>query len=233
MNSQSSGSAAPPVGTTSGSSATYVSAVNSGLMFSKGLTGAIMPPSSSSVIQSPHMNSQSVVAVSAAAGATVTLARPPMQTCATLNGNIDVTPAVIANTTGQTIGTPNPLVSSSQPSSSVSVSAGSHIIKAEPPTTIIQSPPQQAISPGAVNAPRAPVTVAAGPAGIQTLTPQMLPPRLPQTSPGQPSIHNIQLPPGEWIIHILLPHDIKMNIYYIIECSSSLIKVVAPLGFRE
>ncbi|XP_070758864.1 transcription initiation factor TFIID subunit 4 [Enoplosus armatus] len=215
MNSHNSGSAAPPGGTpvTSGTGnsssnirppAIAVTAVNSGSVMSKGLASAIMPPSSNSVIQTPLMNSQSVVTtsqpVSQTTGPTVTLARPPMQTAgsgATLNGNNNASPAVVANTTGQT-GTvmQTPLVNNSQPSNSVSVSAESHIIKAEPPTTIIQSAPPPAVNPGAVSAPRIPATAAAGPGGIRALTPQMLAPRLPQSSPGQPSIHNIQLPPG-------------------------------------
>ncbi|KAM9361621.1 transcription initiation factor TFIID subunit 4 [Symphorus nematophorus] len=207
MNSHNSGSAAVPLGgatVTSGvgnssiNTAVSVTAVNSGPVMSK----AIMPPSSNSVIQTPLMNSQSVVSaaqpVSQAAAPTVTLVRPPMQTAGsgtTLNGNNNASPAAVANTTGQAgIAIQTPIVNNSQPSNSVSVSAGSHIIKAEPPTTIIQSAaPQPAVIP---SAPRNPVTVAAGPGGIRTLTPQMLVPRLPQTSPGQPSVHNIQLPPG-------------------------------------
>ncbi|KAM7423269.1 hypothetical protein PAMA_011018 [Pampus argenteus] len=188
MNSHSSGSAVPPVaGTTllTSGPVTSVTAVSSGAVLSKGMTGAIMPPSSNSVIQTPLMSSQSVApAVSPAAGPTVTLVRPPMQT---LNGNNNASPAVVSNATGSSSS------SSSQPCNSVSVSAGSHIIKAEPPTTIIQSAPQQVVTAGAISAPR---TLVAGPGGIRPPTPHMLAPRLPQTSPGQPSIHNIQLPPG-------------------------------------
>ncbi|XP_078103995.1 transcription initiation factor TFIID subunit 4 [Sander vitreus] len=200
INSHNSGSAAPLVGATvtsvtanSSSTAISVTAVNNGPVMSKGLTSAIMHPSSNSVIQTSFMNSQSVVAsaqsVSQATGPTVTLVRPPMQTagsCATLNGNNNVSHAVDIHT---------PLVNNSQPANSLSVSA-SHIIKAEPPTTVIQSPPQPAVTPGAVSAPRILSTVAAGPGGIRALAPQMLAPRLPQTPSGQPSIHNIQLPPG-------------------------------------
>ncbi|XP_035518451.1 transcription initiation factor TFIID subunit 4 [Morone saxatilis] len=208
MSSHNSGSSAAPLGETTvtsgagngGSTAISVTSVNSGPATSKELAGAIMPPSSNSVIQTPLMNSQSVVAsaqpVSQAAGPTVALVRPPMQTAgsgATLNGN-NASPVVAANTTGQTgIAIQTPLVNNSQPPNSVSVSAGSHIIKAEPPATIIQSAPQLAVT---SSAPRVPVTGAAGPGGVRALTPQMLAPRLPQTSPGQPSIHNIQLPPG-------------------------------------
>ncbi|XP_040890714.1 transcription initiation factor TFIID subunit 4-like [Toxotes jaculatrix] len=211
MNSHNSGSAAPLGGTTvtsgagnSSAPAVSVAAVNSGPVLSKGLGSAIMPPTSNSVIQTPLMNSQSVVAsaqpASQATGPTVTLVRPPMQTSgsgATLNGNNNASPAVVASTTGQSgIGVQTPLVNNGQPSNSVSVSARSHTIKAEPPTTIIQSAPQPAVTPGVVSAPRTPATVAAGPGGIRALTPQTLAPRPPQTSPGQPSIHNIQLPPG-------------------------------------
>lgn len=214
MNSHSSGSAAPLMGTTvtsgtsnSGNTTISVTAVNSGPVLSKGLTNAIMPPSSNSVIQTPFMNSQSVVAstqpVSQAAGPTVTLVRPSIQNIGsgvTLNGNNNTGPALVANTAGQPgIGIQTPLVNNGQPSNPVSVSAGSHIIKAEAPKTIIQSAPQQAPSPAGVSAPRTstPAMIAAGPGGIRALAPQMLAPRLPQTSPGQPNIHNIQLPPGK------------------------------------
>ncbi|XP_039653994.1 transcription initiation factor TFIID subunit 4-like isoform X2 [Perca fluviatilis] len=211
INSHNSGSAAPIAGATvtsvtansSSSTVISVTAVNSGPVMSKGLTSAIMHPSSNSVIQTSLVNSQSVVGpaqcVSQATGPTVTLVRPPMQTAgsgATLNGNNNVSHAVVSNTTGHTgIDIHTPLVNNSQPANSSSVSAP-HIIKAEPPTTIIQSPQQPAVTPGAVSAPRILSTVAAGPGGIRALTPQMLAPRLPQTPSGQPSVHNIQLPPG-------------------------------------
>ncbi|XP_071402769.1 transcription initiation factor TFIID subunit 4 isoform X2 [Centroberyx affinis] len=213
MNSHNSGSAAPLMGTTvtsgtsnSSNTAISVTAVNSGPVLSKGLANAIMPPSSNSVIQTPFINPQSVVAstqpVSQAAGPTVTLVRPSMQNVGsgvTLNGNNNTGPALVASTAGQPgIGIQTPLVNNSQPSNPVFVSAGSHIIKAEAPKTIIQAAPQQALTPGGVSAPRTstPATVAAGPGGIRPLAPQMLAPRLPSAPPGQPNIHNIQLPQG-------------------------------------
>ncbi|XP_034724255.1 transcription initiation factor TFIID subunit 4-like isoform X2 [Etheostoma cragini] len=200
INSHNSGSAAPLVGatvTSVPSTSISVTAVNSGPVMSKGLTSAQMHPSSNSVIQTSLMNSQSVVAsaqsVSQATGPTVTLVRPPMQTAGSgtsLNGNYNVSHPVDIHT---------PLVNNSQPSNSLSVSS-SHIIKAEPPITIQSPPPppppQPAVTPGAVSAPRILSTVAAGPGGIRAPTPQMLAPRLPQMSSGQPSVHNIQLPPG-------------------------------------
>nr|XP_019942453.1 PREDICTED: transcription initiation factor TFIID subunit 4-like [Paralichthys olivaceus]XP_019942454.1 PREDICTED: transcription initiation factor TFIID subunit 4-like [Paralichthys olivaceus] len=177
-----------------GAAALSVAAVSSGALVSKGLSAAIMPPASTTVIQTPPMNSQSVVSsaqpVNQAAGATVTLVRPPMQTAgsgATLNGNNNV---VVAGATGQSG------VNNVQLSTPGSVSVRSHVIKAEPPTTIMQTAPQPAVPSAAVSAPRAPATVAAGPGGIRALTPQMLAPRLPHTSTGQPGVHNIQLPPG-------------------------------------
>ncbi|XP_041638552.1 transcription initiation factor TFIID subunit 4 isoform X2 [Cheilinus undulatus] len=218
MNSHNSGSAASlrgatVTGGTGGSSSTVTAisatAVNSGPVMSKGLTAALMPPSSNSVIQTPLVNSQNVVAspqpVSQATGATVALVRPPMQTAGpgTMNGNNNTSPAVVVNATGQTgINIQTPLVNNSQPPNPVSVSAGSHIIKAEPPTSIIQSAPQPAVTPETVGAPRAPATVAGAPGGIRALSPQMLAPRVPQSSPGQPSIglHNIQLPPGMMLV---------------------------------
>ncbi|XP_041836623.1 transcription initiation factor TFIID subunit 4 isoform X2 [Melanotaenia boesemani] len=206
MNSHNSGRAAPLEGTiaTSGignssSTAISVTAVSSGPVLSKGLVGATISPSSNSVIQTPLMNSESVVAA-AQTGPTVTLIRPPMQTAgsvATLNGNNTVSLSVAANATDQiAIGIQTPLVNNGQPCNSVSASVGSHIIKAEPPATMIQSAPQPAGTPGVDSTPRPPAMAAASAGGIRALTPHMLAPRLPQTSLGQPGVHNIQLPPG-------------------------------------
>lgn len=212
MNSHISGSAAPLEGRTvtsdtsnSSSSSTVISvtAVNSGPVLSKGLSGATMLTSSNSVIQAPLMNSESPAAaapqpVSQAPGPTVTLIRPPVGSGSTLNGNNTASAAAPASTTNQTgIGVQTPPVNNGQPCSSVSVSADAHIIKAEPPTTIIQSTPQPAGTPGAVGAPHPPAVPVACTGGIRPLTPQILAPRLPQTPTGQPSVHNIQLPPGE------------------------------------
>lgn len=208
MNSHNSGSVAPLEGATatsgtgnnSSSTVKSAAAVSTGAALSKGLTGASLPPSSNSVIQTPPINSDGVSAASQATGPTVTLVRPPMQTAGsgtTLNGSTTTSPAVAANATNQTgVGTQNPLVNNGQPGNSGTVSPGSHIIKAEPPTTIMQSTPQPAAAaaPSSISAPR-PLSMAA--AGAPGITSQVLAPRLPQTSPGQPSVHNIQLPPGK------------------------------------
>lgn len=207
MNSHNSGSVAPLEGATAtsgtgnnNSSSTVKSAVSAGAALSKGLTGVSLPPSSNTVIQTPPMNSDGASAASQATGPTVTLVRPPMQTAGsgtTLNGSTGASPAGAANATNQTgFGTQNVLVNNGQPGNSGTVSAGSHIIKAEPPTTIMQSTPQPAAAaaatPSSITAPR-PLSMAA--AGAPGITPQVLAPRLPHT-PGQPSVHNIQLPPG-------------------------------------
>ncbi|XP_062252417.1 transcription initiation factor TFIID subunit 4-like isoform X2 [Platichthys flesus] len=178
-----------------GAAAVSGAAVSSGALGSEGLSAAITPPAPTTVIQSPLMHSQSVGSSgNQAAGATVTLDRPPMQnagTVATLNGNNNVVAAAAAGQPG---------VNNVQHSSPGSFSASPHIIKAEPPSTIIQTAPQPAVTYAPVSCPRAPVTVAAGPGGIRALTPQMFAPRLPQPCTAQPSVQNFQIPPGMVII---------------------------------
>ncbi|XP_034388873.1 LOW QUALITY PROTEIN: transcription initiation factor TFIID subunit 4-like [Cyclopterus lumpus] len=205
MNSHYSGSAdslagATPTSVSGGNGVGTVISVTGGPAVSKGLSGAIIThPSSNSVIQTPLVNPQSVVVCAAQPAG---LARPPAQPAgsgATLNGTNDAGRAAAVSATGHAgFGTRTPLVNVSQPSNPVPFGAGSHIIKAEPPATIMQSVPPPAVTPGAVGVPRFPSTVASGPGGIRAPTPQMLAPRLPHTSPGQNSIglHNIQLPPG-------------------------------------
>uniref|UniRef100_A0A1A8EZ65 TAF4 RNA polymerase II, TATA box binding protein (TBP)-associated factor, 135kDa n=2 Tax=Nothobranchius korthausae TaxID=1143690 RepID=A0A1A8EZ65_9TELE len=188
MNSHTSGSAAPVQGTTapsvictSGGTAAFAASAASGdSVPSKGLH-----PPANSVIQTPLMNPVSVAAAGQATGPTVTLVRPPMQTAgpgATFNGST----AVTSSSTNQTgSGAQTPLVNNGQASNS----ASPHIIKAEPPTTIIQSAQQPTGTPGTISGPRAPVMTAGG------VTSHVLTPRLPQTPTGQPSVHNIQMPP--------------------------------------
>lgn len=191
MNSHNSGSTAPTEGSTSESGQKPMS---------KGLVSVVTPPTSNSVIQTPVMTSQNVVQpLSQAAGPTVTLARPPMQSGRSgmnLNGDNNVTPSTScqAGTAVQTS-----VLNNNQPTNSVTVSTGLHVIKAEPPQAI-QTSSQLAVIPGT---PRNLGTVAASQGGVRALTPQALAPRLPQTSPGQPSVHNIQIPPG-WLHYILV-----------------------------
>lgn len=242
MNSHNSGSTVPLIGTpvssslTSGTSA--VTVVNNGPGLLKGHANAIMPPSNT-VIQTSFVNSQNVVTSSQAAslggGPTVTLVRPSMQTAGsgtTSNGNNNMASPLVVNvanqpgTTTPAMTIQSPLMDNGQSPASVSVSAGSQIIKAEAPKTIIQTAPQSltsgvaqntdnlthsqqqqsALQPGMgiiknpvlQSAPRTftPVTGAGSPGGVRAVAPQVLAPRLPQTSPNQPNVQNIQLPPG-------------------------------------
>ncbi|KAM4613074.1 transcription initiation factor TFIID subunit 4 isoform 2-T2 [Polymixia lowei] len=186
MNSPSSGSVGTTVTSDSSSTTVDVTAVNSGPVLSKG------PSSSNSVIQTRFMNSQAVVTSTQAGGPAVTLLRPSMQPAGsgiTLNGINNLGPTLVASAPSRPTVTPTLLANSGQPSATVSVNAGSHIIKAEAPQTIIQSAPSQALTAGCVGAPRtsSPASIAASPGGIRALAP---------SSPGQPSIQNIQLPPG-------------------------------------
>ncbi|XP_017290694.1 transcription initiation factor TFIID subunit 4 [Kryptolebias marmoratus] len=188
MNSHSPGSAAPAAGTT----ATSGGGGGGGVISAPAVSGCtvlskVPPASSNSVIQTPLMNPESVAAGQPAShaspGLTVTLVRPPMQTAgsgATLNGSNVAIPAAAART---------------QPGGSAAVSAGPHVIKAEPPATIMQSAPQP--TPGTISAQRPPVMASASAGGA---TAQMLTPRLPQPSPGQPSVHNIQLHPASGMV---------------------------------
>lgn len=180
MNSHNSGSTAPTEGSTETSDTGQTP-------MSKGLN---------SVIQTPVLNSQNVVQpTSHAAGPTVTLARPPMQSERSgtkLNGNNNVSPGTSSEAGSAT---QTSAVSNNLPSNAVSVTTGMHVLKAEPPQAIqtSSSSSQLAVIPGA---PRNPGTVAAVQGGVRALAPQVLAPRLPLTSPGQPSVHNIQIPPG-------------------------------------
>ncbi|TSY83938.1 Transcription initiation factor TFIID subunit 4 [Bagarius yarrelli] len=204
-NSAPSGSSSDPV-----ASATVnvtVPVANNGPGIAKGLVTAAS--TSNTVIQASFVN------VSSAPGITTAAIRPSMQTATlTINGSNSVLTAApsVATVTGTT---------NVQPP--VNVGANPAVpIKAESPQTVIQSAaptgsPQ--VSPGAskgaglmhatttptavrggapVTGGGAPVAAAAAVAGgVRTIAPQqVLAPRLTQSTPGQPSIHNIQLPPG-------------------------------------
>ncbi|XP_057703061.1 transcription initiation factor TFIID subunit 4 [Corythoichthys intestinalis] len=169
MNCHSSGSAVPPVGTTVAgcNNSCPVTSVSSSVL-SKGSSTAIVPPSSNSVIQTPLPNSLGVIT----SGPTVT---PTSGATVTL-----VRPPMQTVQLGPTLNGNNDGIRTVAPT-----------VKVEPTATNLQVPAQQPVTSDAASAPRA-----AGPGGVQTLTQQMLSPRLPLTSTGQPSLHNIQLPPG-------------------------------------
>ncbi|XP_062318369.1 transcription initiation factor TFIID subunit 4-like [Osmerus eperlanus] len=188
------------------------------------LSNVTMPPTSNSVIQT-CINQQNTVTSSPAAGLggglTVTLVKPCMQTAGsytTLNGdscteNVKAPKEPLTSAPFRSIQTP--LLNSDQsPSSSVPASAESHIAKAEAVQTIIKTEPQTVpavvtnadnLTPGIIiknpllqSTPKTctPVIAAASPGGIRAIAPQVLAPRLSQTSPNQPNLQNIQLPPG-------------------------------------
>nr|XP_061814368.1 transcription initiation factor TFIID subunit 4-like [Nerophis lumbriciformis] len=169
MNCHSSGSAVPPVGTTVAgcNNSCPVTSISSSVL-SKGSSTAIVPPSSNSVIQTPLPNSLGVIT----SGPTVT---PTSGATVTL-----VRPPMQTVQLGPTLNGNNDGIRTVAPT-----------VKVEPTATNLQVPAQQPVTSDAASAPRA-----AGPGGVQTLTQQMLSPRLPLTSTGQPSLHNIQLPPG-------------------------------------
>ncbi|XP_041743641.1 transcription initiation factor TFIID subunit 4 isoform X2 [Coregonus clupeaformis] len=219
MNCYNSGSAVSLTGTplsrscTSSSNASVaVTVVNNGPGLSKGHASAVMPPSlNSTIIQTSFVNSQNVVTSSHTASlgtepAISHIVRPSMQTEGSgtaLNGpnaglpfNVNVAGQPTTTAPGMAIQTP-PLNNGQSPTS-VAVSAWSHIIKAETPKSIIQTAPGAVTNPSFQSAPRTstPVTVAASPGGIRAIAQQVLAPRHPQTSPNQPNVQNIQLPPG-------------------------------------
>lgn len=211
MNSHNSGSTAPTEGSTE------TSETGQKLM-SKGLNSVVTQPAANSVIQTPVVDV--VQPTSHAAGPTVTLARPPMQlerSGTKLNGDNNVSPST-SSQAGSAMQTS--AVNNNLPSNAVSVSTGLHVIKAEPPQAI-QTSSQLAVIPGA---PRNLGTVAAVQGGVRALTPQVLAPRLPLTSPGQPSVHNIQIPPGGLLYFCYL--ILKFNRF---ELTSAYVRT----GFRD
>lgn len=214
MNSHNSGSTAPTEGSTETSDTGQIP-------MSKGLNSVGSQPAANSVIQTPVLNSQNVVQpTSHAAGPTVTLARPPMQSERSgtkLNGNNNVSPGTSSEAGSAT---QTSAVSNNLPSNAVSVTTGVHVLKAEPPQAI-QTSSQLAVIPGA---PRNPGTVAAVQGGVRALTPQVLAPRLPLTSPGQPSVHNIQIPPGGLLYFCCLFLKLKRFELYVLGLGMVLIQ---------
>ncbi|XP_056591149.1 transcription initiation factor TFIID subunit 4 isoform X2 [Triplophysa dalaica] len=176
-----------------------VPVVNNGPGVSKGHVNVTVAPSPNTVIQSSYGSPQ-------CAGPSVV--RPSMQTAGTgltINGSnnnaVSVTVANVATQPAPGITTTAIPLSMNQTPASVSAIP----VKSESPKTVspagmtlgpqIQSP---VVATGAVlqgvARTAAPATIASSPA-IRTIAPQVLAPRLHQSSPGQ-GIQNIQLPPG-------------------------------------
>lgn len=204
----SSGSSTDPV-----ASATVnvtVPVVNNGPGIAKGLVTA--PSTSNTVIQASFVN------VSSAPGGTAAATiRPSMQPATlTINGNNSNASCVLTAAPSVATATGTTPLTNAQPPVNVNASPAVSI-KAESPQTVIQSAAHSGspqVSPGAakgaglmhattavrggvpVTGGGAPVAAAAA-GGVRAIAPQqVLAPRLPQSTPGQTSIHNIQLPPG-------------------------------------
>lgn len=179
--------------------------------------GAVLPPASSTVIQTSFMNTQNIVtstvitpqALALSTAPAVTLVRPPMQAAGSAtkqNGNNAVLTSGVSVAALPTSGIPSQSVT-------VSVTTGAQVIKSESPKTVPQGlvssasgltlgqatqPAAIAKSPALQAVTRAPTpsSAAACPAGIRAIAPPVLAPRLSQAAPSQPNIQNIQLPPG-------------------------------------
>ncbi|KAL7837217.1 hypothetical protein SRHO_G00269280 [Serrasalmus rhombeus] len=183
------------------------------------------PASGSGGGGAPSTSGTVIIQTSTATGATVTVVRPAMQTTTnamvhTVNGsNVNSTavlnvaqqaPTAAAPATGvtltltpQTSGqapAPGVLTTKPEPAKSIIQSAAGHTATV---TLTQQLQPQLHVSPGPAKGAVLQQGVARSaapapsPAGVRAIAPQqVLAPRLPQSSPGQHSIQNIQLPPG-------------------------------------
>ena len=169
----------------------------------------------------PSTSGTVIIQASAATGATLTVVRPAMQTAAlAVNGsNVNSTAALnvapqqapaaapatgvtltlTPQTSGQAVA-PGALTTKPDPAKSIIQSAAGHTAtvaltqQLQPQLHVSPGPAKGAVLQQGVARSAAP---APSPAGVRAIAPQqVLAPRLPQSSPGQPSIQNIQLPPG-------------------------------------
>uniref|UniRef100_A0AAY4DAJ7 TAFH domain-containing protein n=1 Tax=Denticeps clupeoides TaxID=299321 RepID=A0AAY4DAJ7_9TELE len=161
--------------------------------------GAALPPSSGTVIQTSLLSTTStVISQTSCAGPAVTLVRPPMQAAG---------PVGTPNGSGGSVLTAGVAVAHLPLSSATAaVTSGLPVNKSESPKAAVPT----TVLPGSAGAPVAkspvlqnaatrasvPPNIAASPATIRAIAPQVLAPRLPNAQPGTPNIQNIQLPPG-------------------------------------
>ncbi|XP_016406832.1 transcription initiation factor TFIID subunit 4-like isoform X2 [Sinocyclocheilus rhinocerous] len=194
---------------------TSVPVVNNGPGVAKGLGNITVAPSPNTVIQSSYGNPPAAASAASSAGPSVTVVRPSMQTAGTgltINGsnNNNTVSATVAN-----VATPGITTTSTSTTTSTTTTtpllinqtpASVPASKSEATKTIIQPAGTMTLGPvvakGAVlqgvSRTAAPATVAAAAGSspaIRAIAPQVLAPRLPQSTPGQ-NIQNIQLPPG-------------------------------------
>ncbi|XP_066529189.1 transcription initiation factor TFIID subunit 4 [Hoplias malabaricus] len=151
----------------------------------------------------PSTSGTVIIQTSAAAGATVTVVRPAVQTTAhattlTVNGssnaalNVAQAPAAAATGVTLTLTPQTPSPTKPGPAKSIIQSAAGHTatVALTQPLHVPPGPAKGAV----LQRSTAPSPI---PVGVRPIAPQqVLAPRLPTTSTGQPSIQNIQLPPG-------------------------------------
>ncbi|XP_005172945.3 transcription initiation factor TFIID subunit 4 isoform X1 [Danio rerio] len=200
-----------PSSSSSDDASTSVPVVNNGPGVAKGLGNVTVAPSPNTVIQSSFGTPP---AAASSAGPLVTVVRPSMQTAGaglTINGSNNNTTISVANVATPGITTTSTTTTSSTTTTTPlllnQTSAPVTASKSESPKTIIQPAGSMTVGPAVakgavlqgVARTAAPATVAAASASssptIRASAPQVLAPRLPQSSPGQ-NIQNIQLPPG-------------------------------------
>lgn len=155
---------------------------------------------SGTVIQTSLINTSTVISAQTpclSAGATVTLVRPPMQTQIT---------ATAPNGTGSLAlgaGVNAMHLSAGNTPGSLSLSSTGQVGKADSPKTLIAQVATSVAQPvrgslmQCTSRTPIPSAVGPGPGGIRAIAPQVLAPRITQPQPSQPSVHNIQLPPGK------------------------------------
>lgn len=200
-------SSGPSSSSSSDDASTSVPVVNNGPGVAKGHGNSVtVAPSPNTVIQSSYGNPPAAASAASSAGPSVTVVRPSMQTAGTgltINGsnNNNTVSATVANvatpgitiTTNVTTTTTTPLLMNQTPAS-VSASKSEAIIQPAGTMTLGPGVAKGAVLQGVART-AAPVTVAAA-AGlspaIRAIAPQVLAPRLPQSTP----VQNIQLPPG-------------------------------------
>ncbi|KAG9269909.1 transcription initiation factor TFIID subunit 4 [Astyanax mexicanus] len=144
------------------------------------------PPPSGTVIQTSLMNTSTVISAQTpglTTRPTVALVRPPMQTQVTVappNGaavNAVHLPTTITVAQSHRVDSPKALQT-----------------VAQAPTTVVQPIRGPIMQTGGRTT--VPGAVAAGAGAIRAIAPQVLAPRVPPPQQNQPSVHNIQLPPG-------------------------------------
>lgn len=179
-----------------------VTLVNNGPVSTSKESAAVLSAAPSTIIRTPLTSVPNAVTSpvvspqpSVKCVPTVTLARPPMQTPTSTSQSGGNSAAVVM-----------------QPAAAVTCTTGCAVNKVDSTKTIMQAGNGHIVtssgaagttattrSPTVLQNPRSsvPSTVAATPAGIRAIAPQVLAPRLTQPQQTAPNIQNIHLPPGK------------------------------------